>query len=112
MACSKCPPFESPTLRAEQPRWRGFKPPPKRRGILAGIHKCAKDIPNDRFIENMREIMELHPEYTWEKAYNDAMVLWTLHDYSAFKAMEEAVGNTLRAGVARSLRIDRQETRR
>lgn len=55
-------------------------------------NKCAKDIRNDSFIENMREIMEIHPEYTWEKAYNDAMVLWTLHDYSAFKVMEEEVG--------------------
>ena len=27
-------------------------------------NKCAKDIRNNSFIENMREIMEIHPEYT------------------------------------------------
>jgi len=56
-------------------------------------NKSAKGIRNNNFVENMREIMKLYPEYTWEKAYNDAMVLWTLHDYSAFKVMEEEVGS-------------------
>jgi hypothetical protein len=54
--------------------------------------KSAKDMRHDSFIENMRELMKIHPEYTWEKAYNDAMTLWTLHDYSAFKTMEEELG--------------------
>jgi len=48
--------------------------------------KNVKDMRHDSFIENMRELMMVHPEYTWEKAYNDAMTLWTLHDYSAFKS--------------------------
>ncbi|MGO8989474.1 MAG: hypothetical protein ACLQGU_07690 [bacterium] len=54
--------------------------------------KNAKDMRHNSFIENMRELMKVHPEYTWEKAYNDAMTLWTLHDYSAFKTMEEELG--------------------
>ncbi|MBL7210896.1 MAG: hypothetical protein ISS61_00800 [Desulfobacteraceae bacterium] len=54
--------------------------------------QCARDIRKESFIDNMREIMKLQPEYTWERAYNDAMVLWTLHDYAAFTAMEEEVG--------------------
>lgn len=54
--------------------------------------KSAKDMRHDSFIENMRELMKVHPEYTWEKAYNDAMTLWTLHDYSAFKTMEDELG--------------------
>jgi hypothetical protein len=56
------------------------------------MDKKAKDMRHDSFIENMRELMKVHPEYTWEKAYNDAMTLWTLHDYSAFKTMEEELG--------------------
>jgi hypothetical protein len=54
--------------------------------------KSMKDMRHDSFVENMRELMKIHPELTWEKAYNDAMTLWTLHDYSAFKTMEEELG--------------------
>jgi hypothetical protein len=54
--------------------------------------KSLKDMRHDSFVENMRDLMKIHPEITWEKAYNDAMTLWTLHDYSAFKTMEEEVG--------------------
>ncbi len=52
----------------------------------------AKEMRHENFIENMRQLMKVHPEYTWEKAYEGAMTLWTLHDYSAFKTMEEEVG--------------------
>jgi hypothetical protein len=54
--------------------------------------KSLKEMRHDSFIENMRALMKIHPEITWEKAYNDAMTLWTLHDYSAFKTMEEELG--------------------
>ncbi len=54
--------------------------------------KSLKDMRHDSFVENMRELMKIHPEITWEKAYNDAMTLWTLHDYSAFKTMEDELG--------------------
>ena len=54
--------------------------------------KSAKEMRHDSFVENMREIQRVHPEYTFERAYNDAMELFTLHDYSAFKTMEEEVG--------------------
>jgi len=57
-----------------------------------GITKRIKAMRHDNFIENMRELIKIHPEYTFEKAYNDAMVLWTLHDYAAFKTMEEELG--------------------
>jgi hypothetical protein len=54
--------------------------------------KSAKEMRHDSFIENMRELQTIHPEYTWERVYNDAMELFTLHDYCAFKTMEEEVG--------------------
>ena len=54
--------------------------------------KAAKDMRHNRFIDNMRELMKIHPEYTWERAYNDAMTLWTLHDYATFKTMEDELG--------------------
>jgi len=54
--------------------------------------KSAKEMRHNRFIENMRDLQKLHPEYTWEKAYNDAMELFTLHDYAAFKTLEEEAG--------------------
>lgn len=54
--------------------------------------KSAKEIRRESFIENMRELMKIYPELTWESAYNDAMVLWTRHDYAGFKVMEEELG--------------------
>jgi hypothetical protein len=54
--------------------------------------ESLKHMRHDSFVENMRELMKIHPEITWEKAYNDAMTLWTLHDYSAFKTMEDELG--------------------
>jgi len=54
--------------------------------------RSLKDLRHDSFVENMRELMKIHPEMTWEKAFNDAMTLWTLHGYSAFKTMEEELG--------------------
>jgi len=55
-------------------------------------NKSAQEMRHDNFIENMRDLIEANPELTWEKAYHDAMVLWTLHDYSGFKVMEEELG--------------------
>jgi hypothetical protein len=54
--------------------------------------ESLKHMRHDSFVENMHELMKIHPEITWEKAYNDAMTLWTLHDYSAFKTMEDELG--------------------
>jgi hypothetical protein len=54
--------------------------------------KSAKDMRHNDFVKNMRDIQTLHPEFTWEKAYNDALVLWTMHDYAAFTIMEQEVG--------------------
>ncbi|MCK4598853.1 hypothetical protein KAU37_03370 [Candidatus Bipolaricaulota bacterium] len=54
--------------------------------------KSAKDMRHNDFVENMRDIQTIHPEFTWEKAYNDALVLWTMHDYAAFTIMEQEVG--------------------
>ena len=54
--------------------------------------KSCREMRHNSFIENMRELQKVHPEYTWERAYNDAMELWTLHDYAAFKTMEGEVG--------------------
>lgn len=57
-----------------------------------GYKMCAKDMRHDSFVENLRHLQKVHPEYTWEKAYNDAMVLWTRHDYSMFTVMEQELG--------------------
>ena len=57
-----------------------------------GCNMLAKDMRHDSFVENMKRLQKVHPEYTWERAYNDAMVLWTRHDYAGFTVMEQELG--------------------
>lgn len=52
----------------------------------------TEDMRHESFVENMKHLQKVHPEYTWEKAYNDAMVLWTRHDYAGFTVMEQELG--------------------
>jgi hypothetical protein len=54
--------------------------------------KNAKEIKHRSFVENMKDLMEIHTDFTWQSVFNDAMVLWTRHDYSAFTVMEEELG--------------------
>ncbi|MBN1858162.1 hypothetical protein JW848_03040 [Candidatus Bipolaricaulota bacterium] len=57
-----------------------------------GCNNCAKDMRHNSFVDNVRDLMTVHPELTWEQMYNDAMVLWTRHDYAAFKTMDDELG--------------------
>lgn len=54
--------------------------------------KNCKEMRHNSFVDNVKDLMKVYPDFTWEQMYNDAMVLWTRHDYCAFRTMEDEVG--------------------
>ena len=54
--------------------------------------KMEKPIRNDNAIANLKEMQKINPQLTFERAYDNVLTLWTLHDYAMFTMMEKEVG--------------------
>lgn len=59
---------------------------------MVQIIKFDRPIRNNNAVANIKELQKTNPQLTFEREYDAALTLWTLHDYSMFTVMEEAVG--------------------
>jgi len=54
--------------------------------------KLERPVRNNNAVANIKELQKTNPHLTFEREYDVMLTLWTLHDYSMFKVMEEEVG--------------------
>ena len=59
---------------------------------MARIIKFDRPIRNNNAVANIKELQKTNPQLTFEREYDAALTLWTLHDYSMFTVMEKEIG--------------------